>query len=279
MKGTTFLQRLKPYLLAMSLDYSVVPACTIQLITELFATGEHNVGKDASGSIAMTMTNALADVEDNVGRDNTIDLEFGAFTLDGSAENNAGHDVGAFEWLLGISMEGSAEEVAGRFAKGFRAFTEYGLQASGLNAVPHPSGEAESEAEFLPSATPMGATTHQMQVGNTTQFDFVVALQVFEEAIKKVQDATSEMVSTAEIVMEALETQQPTIDNDVVIDFESTLNRTYGRRAVMSKEIAMALAVIIEKFKWAIINDMENTSINAFFENKTMERAMLIQTT
>lgn len=279
MKGTTFLQRLKPYLLAMSLDYSVVPYCDINIVTSLLADGEHNRGRDAQGRIEMALTNALAKAEHNPAEDVAIDLEFGGMTLNGSAEGNVGHDVTALAWLLGVSLEGNAGVSQGRFAKDFTAFMDTYVGATGLRANRRDCEEADASVNADVDAEAHSSLARQMTLTQDTQFTLNMVAQAFEIAIKKVQDALSEVETTPLMEVEATPTESVEMMQESLVEFIANLRRTNGRRAVVTKDITTQLTMVVEKFRRAILNDTAGKSITAFFGNKTIDRATLILTT
>lgn len=279
MKGTTFLQRLKPYLLAMSLDYSVVPYCDIIIVTSMLADGEHNRGRDAQGSIEMALTNALANAEHNPAEDVAIDLEFGGMTLNGSAEGNVGHDVTALAWLLGVSLEGSAGVSQGRFADDVTAFMDTTVGATGLPTNGRECEEADASVNADVDANAHSSLARQMTLTQDTQFTLNMVAKALEIAVKKVQDALSEVETTPLMEVEATPTESVEMMQESLVEFIANLRRRNGRRAVVTKEITTQLIMAVEKFRRAILNDTAGKSITAFFGNKTIDRAMLILTT
>lgn len=277
MRRLTFLERLKPYLLAMSLDYSVVPKCDIDIMISLFAVAGGHPARDASGHIDVSITNALNKAEGNVGHDAVLGgIQIAPITINGSAEGNVGHDATGLDVDTSLTNSIYFHEAYGRQIEPLEAMFGTFLEALATTTTGHELELVEAFAETENHVTAQTPFSKEITAEHSTTLDLTAVAQVFKEAIKEIQNATSiwDVQPSVEIV--ATPTAQVLIEQHTPFEVYGSMQRTNGKRAILTKEQNIEMTIAIQRLRKSMLTEMAGHSIKSIFENKTIERALLI---
>ncbi len=273
----TYLEKLKPILYAMSLDYSVVPTLLLEIEQFVQAHAEDNIGHDACGSVEITLSTPSAKAEANDGKDATSKISFGINDVYISGESNFGEDVSAvlLDNIETTVQELSLEPSMGTFAKG--------LAADDI--------ETSTEAFFGSCEAKSVNLNFDIRFSYISNFDSVST----KEAIATVEVETSisatastdgiklaeiyNGISEAEITIDAEPsstlTKQPNVSQEIESLLEATVQRTNGKRFVGTSETEYAIDISISKKKHAIINDVVNKTLASFFNDSIMRSTII----
>lgn len=230
----TYLEKLKPILYAMSLDYNVVPKCGVEVKTSVASTAENNVGKDASCGAVINATAAITKTECNDGKEAkgiSVSTEINSLSI--STEGNGCKDVNEVDFgkIETFIQNLIAERGAGAFLGDI-------LVELGAEIVTQPSirtskeTAADAQADITPVTTPSAKTAKDVFSEQTSGFELGIAVTVFKLTLKEVLDAYVEMSieSTIEPVVPTL--KKPQIEQGTDFEIQSMPQKVNTKRIV-----------------------------------------------
>lgn len=273
----TYLEKLKPMLYAMSLDYSVVPTLLLEIEQFIQAHAEDNIGRDTGGSVEITPGAPISKAEANDGKDATSKISFGINDIYVSGEGNLGID--ASELLLEdvelTVQELTIESGVGAFATSFM-----------LDAI-----ESSTEANFDKHVARDANSICDIHCNPISDFDSVLAKEAIAtseaEASMSATASTDGIklaeiydgISEAEILLEAdpcsMATKQPNSSQEIEYTLEASIQRTNGKRFVGSSETECTISLLVGKKKHATINDVANKTLASFFNDSIMRSTII----
>lgn len=276
----TYLEKLKPILYAMSLDYNVVPKCGVEIKTSIASSAENNVGKDASCGAEINATAAITKTECNDGKEAkgiSVSTEINSLSI--KAEGNGGKDVNEAD--LGEIETFIQNLIAER---GAGAFLDDILVELGAEIVTQPTirtgkeTTADTQADITPSATPSAKAAKDVFAEQTSELELGIAATVFKLTLKEVLDAYVEMSiePTVEPVVPTL--KKPQIEQEIGFDIQSTVQKVNTKRVVseVTSELSMEIAII--RYRHAIMADLKGKTMAEFFKaGQTLEQVCLIR--
>lgn len=277
MQVRTYLEKLKPVLYGMSLDYSVVHKCGLEVQINTQASAEHNVGKDVSASAQMSVAQGVIRTECNDGKDaKGLNVQFGKTTLATTAQGNAGKDAELDNITLDIiprclSVEKSfGHETYDTFTS---FFAETQAEAKTRQSV---EVQGNAQSEFTQTITPSAKEVKDATAEATSQFVFGIALTVLEEKLKEVQGFAVDIEHVFGIVPEVPILKKPILEQTIDNLLSVTAQRVNGKRATPHIVQNVETNIIIQRFRHATLNDLKGSGIKAFFGGKTVNRACII---
>lgn len=276
----TYLEKLKPILYAMSLDYNVVPKCGFEVKTSVASSAESNVGKDASCGAEINAAAVITKTECNDGKEAkgiSVSTEINSLSI--NAEGNGGKDVN--EVVFGEVETFIQNLIAER---GAGAFLGDILVELGAEIVTQPSirtgkeTTADAQTSIAPAATPSAKTIEDVFAEQTSEFELGIAVTVFKLTLKEVLDAYVEMSiePTIEPVVPTL--KKPQIEQETGFAIQSTPQKVNAKRIVseVANDLSMDIAII--RYRHAIMADLIGKTMSEFFKaGQTLERVCLIR--
>lgn len=270
-----FLEKIKPYLFAMTRDYSVIPEVSLELFfTEIKATAEHGIGHDAGGSIEMTFETALTATEHNPGHDTqnlAVGLTFG--NIAASAESNSGHGVGFdIEVQSEANIFAESHETKEADAREESCFgLDVGIEKSEPNEI---SAGSEMQTEYDTGGEAHGA--REVSVDNLLSFSLDATATAMAQEIKNVEGANLEIGFENAITAESNESKEIAANQETEIDISFVAEKALAYSIVATQNSLFTLSVNALRMKYGVVSDFGELTISEFANNKTVDSACLI---
>ena len=276
----TYLEKLKPILYAMSLDYNVVPKCGVEVKTSVVSSAENNVGKDALGGAEFNSTAAITKTECNDGKEaKGISVSTGINSLSLNTEGNGGKDVNEVDFgeVETFIQNLIAERGAGAFLGDI--LVELGAEITTQPSIRKgKETTADAQTSITPATTPSAKAAKDVFAEQTSEFELGIAVKVFKLTLKEVLNAYVEMSiePTIEPVVPTL--KKPQIEQEISFDIQSTAQKVNTKRIVseVTSELSMEIAII--RYRHAIMADLKRKTMAEFFKaGQTLEQVCLIR--
>ncbi len=270
-----FLEKIKPYLFAMTRDYSVIPEVSLELFfTEIKATAEHGVGHYAGGSIEMAFETALTATEHNPGHDTqnlAVGLTLG--NIAASAESNSGHDVG-----FDIEVQSEANISAESHEKKEVIISEETCFAIGIGTEKSEPKEI-SAGSVVQTEHGIGGEAHgtkEVAVDETLLFSLDATATAMAQEIKNVEDANLEIGFENAITAESNESKEIATNQETEIDISFVAEKALAYSIAATQNSLFTLSVNALRMKYGVVSDFGELTISEFANNKTVDSACLI---
>lgn len=276
----TYLEKLKPILYAMSLDYNVVPKCGVEVKTSVASTAENNVGKDASCGAVINATAAITKTECNDGKEAkgiSVSTEINSLSI--NTEGNGGKDVNEVDFgkIETFIQNLIAERGAGAFLGDI-------LVELGAEIVTQPvirTGKettAYAQADITPVTTPSAKAVKDVFAEQTSEFELGIAATVFKLTLKEVLDVYVEMRIEPIIEPVVPTLKKPQIDQETGFEIQSMPQKVNTKRIVSEVESALSMEIAIIRYRRAIMADLKGKTMSEFFKaGQTLEQVCLIR--
>lgn len=276
----TYLEKLKPILYAMSLDYNVVPKCGVEAKTSVASTAENNVGKDASCGAVINATAAITKTECNDGKEAkgiSVSTEINSLSI--STEGNGCKDVNEVDFgkIETFIQNLIAERGAGAFLGDI-------LVELGAEIVTQPSirtskeTAADAQADITPVTTPSAKAVKDVFAEQTSEFELGIAATVFKLTLKEVLDVYVEMRIEPIIEPVVPTLKKPQIDQETGFEIQSMPQKVNTKRIVSEVESALSMEIAIIRYRRAIMADLKGKTMSEFFKaGQTLEQVCLIR--
>lgn len=276
----TYLEKLKPILYAMSLDYNVVPKCGVEVKTSVASSAESNVGKDAPCGAELNAAAVITKTECNEGKEaKGISVSTGINSLSINAEGNGGKDVN--EVVFGEVETFIQNLVAER---GAGAFLGDILVELGAEIVTQPSirtgkeTTADAQTSITPAATPSAKTIEDVFAEQTSEFELGIAVTVFKLTLKEVLDVYVEMSIEPTIIPVVPTLKKPQIEQETDFEIQSIPQKVNTKRIVSEVASDLSMDIAIIRYRHAIMADLIGKTMSEFFKaGQTLEQVCLIR--
>lgn len=269
-----YLEKLKPFMLAMTLDYSVIPEINMEMAFALIqAEVENNSGRDGSGSLVTAFDTIQAIAEANQGQDvSSISNSLTLGNLDVSVEGNGAKEV-SLEQELGLSQGISVEQHS----------TEE-ISLDGENGFVVEIGTEHQKPTEITSTISVGETigigaegnaTQELTLAETMTFTANATAQAYAQVIKS---ATAEHESgfTISATPEADVGHDMTPEFEIASDINIVVERPISFNLKLNKDMVVEAMVTALKMKYGVISDYNGQTITEVCGNKTIDQASRI---
>lgn len=277
MQVRTYLEKLKPVLYGMSLDYSVVPKCGLETQIYTQANAESNIGKDADANAQIDVIQNIARTEHNGGKDaKGLNVQLSETTLATTAQGNVGKDAEIGDVELDIITRClSAEKVFGHEINDILAsfFAEPQVTTVTRQGV---ETQGNARVEFAPNATPTVSAAKDATAEVSAQFVFAIALNVLEEKLKEIQGIETAIEYALDIVAEVPILKELILEQTIESELSAIFQRVNGKRATPHITQSVETNITIQRYRHATMNDLKGVGIKTFFGEKTVNRACII---
>lgn len=275
----TYLEKLKPILYAMSLDYSIVPKCEIEmLIKDIIANAEGHAGRGISGAIEALISQGINNAECNDGKDaKGLNVEFGTTTPTIASQHNVGKDADVNFGEIDISpiINEIIHTLGRELSKLDNAIDKLDAMCE---AVERQSKDACGASEMTATLgiTPLALDVKDAVSEQTSQFNLNAVVTILKLTLKEITEAFLSIGSEMDITLTARTLKTFDVAQETTHELKVISEKVNGKRAIPNIEQAVEPNVSAQKYKWAKMGDLKNKLLDEFFNRKAIERACMI---
>ncbi len=277
MKHKTYLEKIKPMLYAMTLDYSIVPKCVLEVLFSGGVFADNLRGKFFSGEIDTQITLETASAENNAGVETSgaVQCEIDTETI--TTEPHPAKDVEGIDAVVIDELIECATVERGwcnALKNALAQCVQTNEVAPSVHVGKNPTAFLEEDTEFS-----VGINTnkeHAIDIVQSNEFDFNVNLNVLRLALKEVMNAYAELVDEFAVCIEHPEAKSAVAEYDFVSDVIITANKHGAKRTAPNIAINIQPDVIVQRMRWARLEDYRGKTLKEVFENKTLKQACLV---